>query len=628
MALAVAVCACVQGYHFPSSDCTAFVPWLYRLSEPALYSTDLRFSTWPSAYFMPYTYLMYFLGQAFSIPWAFILFNAVSQALLLAGLHRLARDLTGTRAPYTLLAFLSLGRIHLGGGYYLSSPHAAPHYLSMALVLLGHSALFRRRWVNAIPLLMGAVLVNQRIGGLGLCIAALAWYLRNGIRARLNVKGLSIAACAAIVACLALAVMTRGTQDFSKIKFFFRAPAHYQLSSWGWSPITNLVMCAAFLAVWFRYSSLPRIRLVCLTALALCAVLAVGMMASEIFYSPVLVVLSLGQLGPFVLAYTLVLMGAWIARSVAEGHIFTATMIAFGTNMQSRLAMTMISLAGECCRGDKGGDGVFRGWEIAMRRKLAAASPASCSTHTGYENVGTNRSKLCHETLTGAGQVLALLAFMAMGSSPWLDICYSWSLVGYTVLLATIATATICILRRISSAPIGAQTVAWSVILVAALWASGRIDGIRIDYGVDPDWVAACESAQGKTSADACFVVSPDAMDFEYRSRRSTFGHWNSGPLNLAGQVEWFRRMQLLKVTAADLTPDGLSRAVTHDFNGYSTMTEEDFRQIKHLYPQVTHVVVRAEKPLEFPLVYRNSSFSIFSISDESVSEVEPAGEE
>jgi hypothetical protein len=86
--------------------------------------------------------------------------------------------------------------------------------------------------------------------------------------------------------------------------------------------------------------------------------------------------------------------------------------------------------------------------------------------------------------------------------------------------------------------------------------------------------------------------------------------------------------MQLLKVTAADLTPDGLSRAVTHDFNGYSTMTEEDFRQIKHLYPQVTHVVVRAEKPLEFPLVYRNSSFSIFSISDESVSEVEPAGEE
>lgn len=119
------------------------------------------------------------------------------------------------------------------------------------------------------------------------------------------------------------------------------------------------------------------------------------------------------------------------------------------------------------------------------------------------------------------------------------------------------------------------------------------------------------------TPIDAKFITPPYRMGFRVFSKRSTFVerldcaamHWSKG-----FQKKWIKRMGELGYDSSMITPH-LGEASPNNKIIYSSIGSERFLQLARKY-KIDYVVVENEyvKKLDLPLVYKNDSFSIYSL--------------
>ena len=128
-----------DGFWFGTSDDTAFAPWLLQIDDPGLYLNDLRFGDFPGTCFTFHIYGIYALGALIPLQWSIGSASVVSKLILLVGLQRLGRCLTGQYVSALLFAVLMVGYLnsYVLGGYYLYSRGFSTRFLALALVVVG-----------------------------------------------------------------------------------------------------------------------------------------------------------------------------------------------------------------------------------------------------------------------------------------------------------------------------------------------------------------------------------------------------------------------------------------------------------------------------------------------------------
>ena len=110
------------------------------------------------------------------------------------------------------------------------------------------------------------------------------------------------------------------------------------------------------------------------------------------------------------------------------------------------------------------------------------------------------------------------------------------------------------------------------------------------------------------TPKNAQFLVPPDLEHFRLEGERAIVVDFKGLPMNKAGQIEWYQRLEHISGTIHPKNMD----VVRH---GYLTLDARRLEKVRCEYG-VTYVVLRAGQPLSAPGwndVFRNNSFRVMS---------------
>lgn len=161
----------VMGYHPGLEDDGVYLTGIKAQLSPALYPHNAQFfrlqleatqfDTW-MAYFVRWTHM--------PLPWAELFWQAVSLFLIVWALKKVANELFATeRARWGGVALAaSMFTLPVAGtALYLVDQHLHPRGLATAMILLAVWRVLRRRWWQAVPLLVIALLMHPLMAAMG-----------------------------------------------------------------------------------------------------------------------------------------------------------------------------------------------------------------------------------------------------------------------------------------------------------------------------------------------------------------------------------------------------------------------------------------------------------------------------
>ena len=120
------------------------------------------------------------------------------------------------------------------------------------------------------------------------------------------------------------------------------------------------------------------------------------------------------------------------------------------------------------------------------------------------------------------------------------------------------------------------------------------------------DWEMV-EFVRARTSENNVFCVWPINYYWYVDYERPVFVSYKHAPQNPTDLSEWKKRLILLN-HGNELRRDGQFRA------NFTALNEEDFLNIKKLYPEVTHALLPAEMKLDFPVLHETEEHVLYAL--------------
>lgn len=588
LAAALLLVVVVNGVRFGGTDDAAFVPWVFRLENPELYPTDIRFQTLPHPYYAFHLAYFYAVSRVMPIEWALVGSTLAWILILLVALRQVARQISGQEVSAVCLALLIAGyqNNHLVGGYYLTSPSFSTHYPAIALSLLGMTAFHDGRGRRMALALLLAALFNPRLGIVTAGFVLLFW-LRRGDRSRkLTVAGIGALVAAGVVGWLSWRgdgpTATLSAASVAYLELFVRSRGHTLPAAWDPFVFVNLALVTVYVGLLWRRlrggagRDLGAWALLCLGGIFL------GLLNNTLLLVPALVVANPFQLGPFVLAVVYAAMAAALVERIQKRRYLVSLTILVVPDLQARIFLLLAAHA----------------LDEAPFRALSARP-------------------WLREALVVAGGAVAIAIRQVAVPAGYQQIPYDGSTLQWRIAFlgfVLVVTTALVALKRASGRTVIAAVLVGSLLMS---WESRTVDGIRINFDVTPEWREVCEFVRRNTPTFAAFVTNPDreTANFQYLSRRSVFANFVLVPLNPERVQEWLTRLERLRFLPPGLSLDQLRTPVRVDGRAYDALRAEDLLRIKERYDFVEYAVVERKVDLPLELFFENRSYRIYRLA-------------
>jgi len=585
--LAMILLVVLNGFMLGTSDDMAFLPWVAKAGDPALYSGDPRFGAWPVAYYFFHILYLRMATSFFSLHAGLVASILLSWFLLLAGLCMVAETLARRRVPAVLFAILITGYFNnnLSGGYFLFASGFSTHYLAFPLVLISLALLLRQRLLWAALPLMVAVAINPRVGVFGFASLAIVWI---GLRPAGQSRQLAVAVAVFSLLATVLFVMTApasaGGMPFEEIArawIFIRSTGHYVPLSW--PPFVLMVLGLAMIAygLFWRVLANAQMRAVWMSGAVGLGFILAGIINSSLMVVPVLVLANPFEFGPYVLALLYVFTAIWLAARMERGLLLSSLPILLVPDLQTRLMFVMVALM------------------------LDTLSSPALSTAPSW------RLKPGEAVLLGV-QAAILLGALLLLHGGWRQQDYRAGLLGMPLLAAANLLA-IAWLAPLGRRWTGVAMTAFVGLLLAMELVRANPNPVRDTLTADT--ADLCNFVTVKTEVSAIFFTPPGMVDFQYYCRRASYFGFVHLPLAANAIPVWVARLKLLDVIPSDTDLVRLDHPVMPDFSAYDRMDAAAFRRLAGQDSRLRYVLVTGTQSLELPLRYQNAGYRLYALT-------------
>ena len=587
-----AIYALFTGLEAPVGDEFQIYPYILKLRQPELFSTDLIFrDTEQLLALLVRAYA--FFEPIFSWPHFSMVGQFFNYALLSLGLLVFSSTLHGKAIPFPSAVLMVLA----AGHYLIASTHLTHasfyiQYTSLALTLLSLALALKGRAVGAAAAQFAALIIYPLVGLQGACLLVVASLFNRPPRKNALVAlGILLAgifaALAPNIAAYGQGLARTDMARYLEVFKFIRAPHHFDAATWGIVPFAQLGLGLCFLALAAHagYGIPSRLRWAVVT-LAACIVAAMflGIWNDCTLASSALFLANPLKSSPLILALYMAVALAVVADRIRHGLTYSSVLLLTSTH---RVEFCIVLCA--VCLSDMLIKRVRPSWTRGRQDLACTLAGLCCVCIVWGQSIVTDMMGM--QGLKLLGPEVALRHVLALGfAASMLFVAgkkrHTFAHIAWVTLVAAAAAAAL-----MGVFPKGPQELLPS-----------------------DEWKAVCAQTTELTAVKACVVVPPDLASFQYLSRRSGFvllKHFGRTPDK---GVEWLKRMCLLNTLPPQACNAPLTHAVAVDLDGYAHLTPADFARIANEYPEVTHAIVTKDMPAPGPVLFENRDYRLCSL--------------
>lgn len=574
------------GVIYGSTDDMFIIPGVYQLENSHLYQNDLAFRQEKGSfnYHDFGRHVLFALSRLMPIEYSIFLSIIFWQFVLLVGLKRLVKQVSGKDFPAIGIALLIFCNPHLTG-YNLTGNWYAIHFAALALSLLSLSFFIEQRWKSATVLLLFATAFHPLIGSGTMIFVASCWFFQLSWRTKKTVLVVtSLGGALIFLACVGIyweSSIRSFFVEIALIKVFVRGPWHLSPEYWGNYEVLNFYLIIFILFIIFKTAKGFGTQLFSFAALIVGAIIWFAILNNynRYFFEPLLVFMNPFELGPIVLAILYVLSISVVMEWV-EKKYFLSTLTIF------------ILLA-------------LQAWFLFLVFLICinVLSRRFPDMETWKKDLGTLISLI-------GGVALMFQLF----EREWVNyVPESFLFLRFYVFLLAAAAVFLLIKMNRYSMPAFVVVLSLSYLLVTAQM--GRLNWFQVNMDFEKDWVELCDFAKKNTEIDSTFIIPPEMYTFQYLSKRAAFFNFKHFPAEVSRIQEWYKRAQILRLLSPVVPPNQIFGEIKIHYDNYNFLSEGDFKEIKHKYPSTNFCVVRNKINLSLPVLFENQSYRIYVLS-------------